>query len=228
MRVSRICRKLSSQIFDTPGACKFLVSSPTPDSLPRESKAEVKLLNWGVCVRLIIYRRESKSKVESLGRANVGKSSLLNSVMGRTNLVITSSKPVTLNFFRVGPNVHELTLVDAPGYGQRGRPEWGKVFDLRRIFLLINAKHGFSEFDEMMLQDIDRRFKQAAGLSSSYQLVLTKIDEVKPQEIPQVRSKVEHEARKITGFGSDILLTSTKGNGFGVNNLRHAIIEACG
>ncbi|CAE6371007.1 unnamed protein product [Rhizoctonia solani] len=217
MRVSRICRKLSSQIFDTPGACKFLVSSPTPDSLPRESKAEV------------IF----------IGRANVGKSSLLNSVMGRTNLVITSSKPgrtQALNFFQVGPNVHELTLVDAPGYGQRGRPEWGKVFEhyletrksLRRIFLLINAKHGFSDFDKMMLQDIDRRFKQAAGLSSSYQLLLTKIDEVKPQEIPQVRSKVEHEARKITGFGSDILLTSTKGNGFGVNNLRHAIIEACG
>ncbi|CAE6417604.1 unnamed protein product [Rhizoctonia solani] len=221
MRVSHICRKISSQIFDTPGACRFLVSGPTPDSLPRESKAE------------IIF----------IGRANVGKSSLLNSVMGRNNLVITSSKPgrtQALNFFQVGPNANELTLVDAPGYGQRGRPEWGKVFEyyletrkrsfvsLRRIFLLVNAKHGFSEFDGMMLHDIDRRFKQAAGLSFSYQLVLTKIDEVKPQEIPGIRSRIEYEARKITqGLGLGVLVTSTKGNGFGIDGLRHAIIEAC-
>ncbi|CEL61915.1 putative GTP-binding protein EngB OS=Rhodopseudomonas palustris (strain BisB18) GN=engB PE=3 SV=1 [Rhizoctonia solani AG-1 IB] len=218
MRISRICRKISPQIFDTPGVCKFITSSPTPESLPRESKAE------------IIF----------IGRANVGKSSLLNSVMGRNSLVLTSSKPgrtQALNFFQVGPNAGELTLVDAPGYGLRGRPEWGRVFEhylekrksLRRIFLLVNAKHGFSEFDRVMLQDIDGRFKQAAGLSFSYQLVLTKIDEVKPQDTLRVRSQVEYEARKISGgFGSGVFVTSTKNNGFGINDLRHAITEACG
>ncbi|KAH7335378.1 P-loop containing nucleoside triphosphate hydrolase protein [Rhizoctonia solani] len=217
MRTSRICRKLSTQIFDTPGACRFLTSSPTPESLPRESKAEV------------IF----------IGRANAGKSSLLNSAMGRTNLVITSSKPgrtQALNFFQVGPTAGELTLVDAPGYGQRGRPEWGKVFEhylqtrknLRRIFLLVNAKHGYSEFDGMMLQDIDRRFKRAAGLSFNYQLVLTKVDELRPQQIPEAKNQIEYEAHQITGaLGLDALVTSTKGNGFGIVGLRDAIVEAC-
>ncbi|KDN47648.1 hypothetical protein RSAG8_03438, partial [Rhizoctonia solani AG-8 WAC10335] len=218
MRVSRICHKISSQIFDTPEACRFLVSSPTPESLPRESKAEV------------IF----------IGRANAGKSSLLNSVMGRTNLVTTSSKPgrtQALNFFQVGAIAGELTLVDAPGYGRRGRPEWGKVFEhyletrkcLRRVFLLINAKHGFSELDRIMLQDLDRRFKQAAGLSFSYQLVLTKIDEIRSQQLPEAKDQVEYEARKITGMlGPGALFTSTKRNSFGIVSLRDAIVEACG
>ncbi|CAE6512273.1 unnamed protein product [Rhizoctonia solani] len=173
------------------------------------------------------------------GRANAGKSSLLNSVMGRTNLVITSSKPgrtQALNFFQVGPTTGELTLVDAPGYGQRGRPEWGRVFEyyletrksLRRIFFLINAKHGFSKVDAMMLQDIDTRFKQAAGLSFSYQLVLTKIDEVRAQQTLEIKNQVECEARKITGaLGPGVLVTSTKGNGFGIGGLRDAILDAC-
>ncbi|CUA78226.1 hypothetical protein RSOLAG22IIIB_02845 [Rhizoctonia solani] len=160
--------------------------------------------------------------------------------MGRTNLVITSSKPgrtQALNFFQVGDITGELTLVDAPGYGQRGRPEWGKVFEyyletrncLRQVFLLINAKHGFSRFDQIMLQDLDRRFKQAAGLSFSYQLVLTKIDEVRSHELLEVKSQVEYEARKITEIsGLPTLITSTKGSGFGILALRDAIAKACG
>lgn len=35
----------------------------------------------------------------------------------------------TLNFYRVGPDPGQLVLVDAPGYGGRGRPEWGELFD---------------------------------------------------------------------------------------------------
>ncbi|CAE6516165.1 unnamed protein product [Rhizoctonia solani] len=218
MRASRIYHKVSSRIFDTPEACKFLVSSPTPESLPRESKTEV------------IF----------IGRANAGKSSLLNSVMGRTNLVLTSSKPgrtQALNFFQVGAIAGELTLVDAPGYGQRGRPEWGRVFEhyletrkcLRRVFLLVNAKHGFSELDGIMLQDLDRRFKRAAGLSFNYQLVLTKIDEIRNQQLIETKNQVENGARKITDVWSlGTLVTSTKGNGFGIAGLRDAIVEACG
>ncbi|KAH9992432.1 hypothetical protein BJV77DRAFT_1067718 [Russula vinacea] len=66
------------------------------------------------------------------GRANVGKSTLLNAVMKRRRLVAASKKPgrtKTLTFFRVGPSPGKLLLVDAPGYGHRGRPEWGQLFD---------------------------------------------------------------------------------------------------
>ena len=84
------------------------------------------------------------------GRANAGKSTLLNAVLGRKALVHTSKKAVrsrpdttryaaerdglkgrtrVLNFFRVGAPPGKLILVDAPGYGARGRAEWGKLFD---------------------------------------------------------------------------------------------------
>ena len=62
----------------------------------------------------------------------MGKSTLLNAVLGRNNLVRTSSKAGrtrSLNFFRVGPGQGSLVLVDAPGYGARGREEWGELFD---------------------------------------------------------------------------------------------------
>jgi len=89
----------------------------------------------------------------SIGRANSGKSSLLNALLGREKekLVKTSSKAVRffeiepklltdllqgktreLNFFQVGKDDEgkpRLILVDAPGYGARGRPEWGELFD---------------------------------------------------------------------------------------------------
>jgi len=66
------------------------------------------------------------------GRANAGKSTLLNAVIGRRNLLFTSKKAgrtQTLNFFRVGGDPGRLVVVDSPGYGARGRPEWGAVFD---------------------------------------------------------------------------------------------------
>jgi GTP-binding protein len=99
---------------------------------------------------------------------------------------------------------------------------------LRRVFLLINAKHGFSTYDGIMLEDLDRRFKAAAGLSFNYQIVLTKIDALHVGQIADVKNQVEQEARKITqAWSPNVLITSTKGQGFGIDKLREAIVEAC-
>lgn len=161
--------------------------------------------------------------------------------MGRNDLVRTSAKAghtQALNFFQVGPDVGKLTIVDAPGYGARGRPEWGKVFEhylstrksLRRVFMLVNAKHGFSMYDEMMLQDLDKRFKEAAGLSFSYQIVLTKGDLPPVRQLSDVKNQVEQEVYKITRTWSpNVLITSAVGKGkvSGIDRLREAIVEAC-
>jgi len=113
------------------------------------------------------------------GRANSGKSSLFNAVLGRKDLINTSSKPGRtrcLDFFSVGPAPGKVILVDAPGYGNRGRPEWGRLFDayiqkrqeLRRIYITFNAKHSVNRLDEEMLSHLSRTLFQA--LSSSWAL----------------------------------------------------------
>ncbi|KAJ8080327.1 hypothetical protein PM082_017160 [Marasmius tenuissimus] len=66
----------------------------------------------------------------------------------------------TLNFYRIGkPGPGNLVVVDAPGYGQRGRPEWGKLFaeyvnkrrHLRQILVTLNLKNGINTFDKQMI-----------------------------------------------------------------------------
>ncbi len=136
------------------------------------------------------------------GRSNVGKSSLINALTGMTELARASNTPGRtreLNFF----NVNEaMTLVDMPGYGYakaskadvkrwqsvlrgylRGRP------GLTRAFVLIDSRHGILKADEEMFELLD-------DSAVTYQLVLTKIDKIKPAELEEVHEKVEAAIRK--------------------------------
>ncbi|KAF5372057.1 hypothetical protein D9758_005117 [Tetrapyrgos nigripes] len=110
----------------------------------------------------------SESWTRSRGRANSGKSSLFNAVAGRTSLIQTSSKAGRtrrLDFFRIGSKPERsVILVDAPGYGERGRPEWGRLFDeyvrtreeLRRVFITFTARHPIKVYDVQMLQHLTK------------------------------------------------------------------------
>jgi len=172
-----------------------------------------------------------------IGRANTGKSSLFNAVVGRKNLLLTSKKAVSLvgnrkiqrlasinhfyfkgrtqalNFYRVG-DPGQLVLVDAPGYGARGRVEWGKLFDqyvenrtqyafpfqlrsshstnlpffsirLKRIYILFSAKHGLNAFDHQMLSHLCQKLVTLRGTQPyTLQAIITKADLVPTNNLP--------------------------------------------
>ncbi|KAF8993791.1 hypothetical protein BDQ17DRAFT_119399 [Cyathus striatus] len=142
----RSTRAYSTRTFASPQSAKFLASAGSPASIPK---------------------LDGLPEVIVTGRANSGKSTLLNVLLGKNDMFHTSSKAgrtTTLNFVQVGPSpeIGHLVLVDAPGYGARGRPEWGEVFDhylqtreqLKRVYILFNAKHPLNEYDHQMLEHL--------------------------------------------------------------------------
>ncbi|TGO42206.1 hypothetical protein BHYA_0011g00400 [Botrytis hyacinthi] len=127
------------------------------------------------------------SEVCFLGRSNVGKSSLLNALLN-TKAAFTSSKPGrtrSMNAFAIGghegseDNSERLVVLDMPGYGHGGRPEWGKEIikylekrkQLKRAFVLIDSEHGIKESDRVMLQMLRSQ-------KVPHQVVLSKIDKI--------------------------------------------------
>lgn len=167
-------------------------------------------------------------EVAFAGRSNVGKSSLLNALTGRKALARTSSTPGRtreLNFFTFGDVV---CLVDMPGYGYakaaksearrwqalirdylRGRPS------LKRVFLLVDARHGLkdSDLETMALMD------EAAV---SYQIVLTKADKVKPAELERICAAVTHALKRRPAAHPGFHITSSA-KGTGIAELRAEI-----
>jgi GTP-binding protein len=119
------------------------------------------------------------------GRSNVGKSSLINALTGRTSLARTSNTPgrtQELIFFNLGDRV---TLVDMPGYGYAAvskdkSASWGALArdylrgrpTLLRAFVLVDGRHGLKDSDEATMKLLD-------ASAVSYAIVLTKRDEVK-------------------------------------------------
>lgn len=109
------------------------------------------------------YPEDGLPEIALAGRSNVGKSSLINSLINRKNLARTSSKPgktQTLNFYRIENAFH---FVDLPGYGfaQVSRVEkekWGKMIEeylthrkeLRLVILLVDIRHPPSKDDQAM------------------------------------------------------------------------------
>src|ERR1700732_5471009 len=132
-------------------------------------------------------------EVAFAGRSNVGKSSLINALTGRTALARTSHTPgrtQELIFFE-GPDNAGFRLGDMPGYGYASAPKakvasWTALIhtflqgrsSLARVYLLIDARHGLKEIDQDVLKTLDKS-------AVSYQVVLTKADQVKSSELEQ-------------------------------------------
>ena len=185
------------------GPCEFVAGAATFESMPGISLPEVAFA----------------------GRSNVGKSSLVNALTGRRTLARTSSKPGhtrQINFFDLAGQVF---LVDLPGYGfakvsrsmkeawqdlasayLRGRPT------LKRVCLLIDSRHGVKDTDRETMKNLD-------SAAVSYQVVLTKADQLRKADIPAAIAAAEAVARK-HGAAHPVVLVTSSETGFGIPELR--------
>jgi len=164
------------------------------------------------------------------GRSNVGKSSLINALFNQKKLAKTSSTPgrtQQLNFFNFDS---KLYLVDLPGYGYAKAPEtmvrqWQVVLktylrgrpNLRRVFLLIDSRHGIKAEDAEIMKMLD-------VAAVSYQIVLTKTDKISSAELEKTIEKTAQEITKHAAALPKIISTSSEKK-IGLDILQ---IEICG
>ena len=188
---------------------QFLLSAPRLDVLPPAAGPEMAFA----------------------GRSNVGKSSLINALVGQRGLARTSNTPGrTQELIFFGSAGVALTIVDMPGYGFAQAPkakveEWtGLVRDylrgrptLLRVLLLIDARHGLKPTDRDVMELMD----QAAV---SYQAVLTKTDKIKPAELAQRVATMVEELRLHPAAYPGLLATSAQ-SGSGIAELRAQVAQ---
>ena len=171
-------------------------------------------------------------EVAFAGRSNVGKSSLINGLVGQKYLARASNEPGRtreINFFLLAEQVR---LVDLPGYGfarvsrsiadkfqdlgrayLRGRP------NLKRVYVLIDARHGLKKVDLEALDALDVS-------AVSYQIVLTKADKIKPHEVDKVVAETLKAIAKRPAAFPRVLATSSE-KGLGMPELRAEIVRLC-
>ncbi len=172
--------------------CRFIAGAATPDALPDCTHPEVAFI----------------------GRSNVGKSSIINALVGQKALARTSQTPgrtQQLNFFLLD---ERLMMVDMPGYGhasvsKKEKRQWSSLTkhylmgrqSLKRICLLIDSRRGVMDIDDNFMDLLDE-----TGVS--YQIVLTKADALKPKELEDVLQNVHKALKSHAAAHPHILVTS--------------------
>ena len=162
------------------------------------------------------------------GRSNVGKSSLINALTGRKNLARASNTPgrtQEINFFTLGDLRY---LVDLPGYGYAEAPmavvaKWQALLKqylagrqtLRRVFVLIDTRHGVKVVDEEILTLLDR-------CAVTFQVVMTKADKVNAVTRAENIAQVQDALKKHPAAFPEIIVTSSE-KGEGIETLRAII-----
>lgn len=188
--------------------CEFVKGVTSMDALPDDGRAEIAFA----------------------GRSNVGKSSLINALAGRKSLArisVTPGRTRELNFFTLGSD-DGAYLVDMPGYGYAKASKaavrgWTRLIedylrgrrDLKRVFLLIDARHGLKPNDRDTMKLMDEA-------AVSYQGVLTKADKPKKSELEALIAKVGQELTKHPAAFPHLLVTSAR-KGLGLPELRATI-----
>jgi len=191
---------------------EFLRSIPSIDLLPRPDGVEIAFA----------------------GRSNVGKSSLINALVGRKGLARTSNTPgrtQMLNAFAsTAPDAPPLVIIDMPGYGYAKAPKaqvdaWTALVhdylrgrqNLRRVFLLIDSRHGPKANDLSVMNELDE-------VAVNYQVVLTKADKLKPSAVARIEASVAQAIARRPAAHPVILATSSE-KGTGLDELRATIAD---
>ncbi len=167
-------------------------------------------------------------QVAFVGRSNVGKSSLINSLLGRKKLARVSSEPgktITVNYYEVD---NKLFLVDLPGYGFARRAKsdiskWSSLTEhyfvdnasLTYVLQLIDIRVGITEDDKMMLSYLDHY-----GLP--YMIVATKCDKLNKTQLNEACSKLLSSG--LLRSNTEVLLYSSV-KGIGRDALWQKIID---
>lgn len=180
---------------------------------------------------------EGPPEIAFAGRSNVGKSTLINVLTLQKGLARTSNTPgrtqelnifVPAGYSGQADDMPPLAIVDMPGYGFAKAPKrkveaWTRlVFDylrgrtsLRRVFVLIDARHGVKANDAAVFDLLDKA-------AVSYQAVLTKTDKVKPPALRAVEEETAAALARRPAAFPQILATSSE-TGQGIDALRQAV-----
>lgn len=156
-------------------------------------------------VKSAVYEKDYPMELKNIefafvGRSNVGKSSLINSITGRKKLAKTSKTPgrtQLINYFKVN---NEFYIVDLPGYGfakvpKEMKAEWGKTMERyvasvrkKLVFVLLDIRRIPSEEDMEMLVWLDHH-------DIPFKIIFTKMDKVSNNEkfkcLKDIKKKVE-------------------------------------
>jgi GTP-binding protein len=186
--------------------CQFVAGAAALDQIPRASLPEVAFA----------------------GRSNVGKSSLVNALTGRKTLARVSNTPGRtreINFFALGG---KLSLADLPGYGfarasKTDAARWTELVfaylrsrpNLKRAVLLVDCRRGLTAGDREVMGMLDRA-------AVSYQLVLTKADKLKPDDLAGAEEDVFAESKRHAAAYPALFVTSSL-TGLGIPELRTAL-----
>lgn len=169
------------------------------------------------CVRISDLPPADMVEIAFAGRSNVGKSSLINALVGRTGLARTSNTPgrtQELNIFEneSGP----LRIVDMPGYGYAKAPKpkveaWTKLVhkyligrpNLRRVYVLIDGRHGVKANDKSVMNELD-------SAAVSYQIIVTKADKPSKKELEKSIKLTQQAIAKRPAAYPNIITTSSR------------------
>jgi GTP-binding protein len=190
------------------GPCEFVAGAASLDALPESNLPEVAFV----------------------GRSNVGKSSLINALVGRSGLARVSHTPGRtrqINLFRIRD---ALMLADLPGYGfarvsKAEARSWNDLIrgylrtrrSLRRVVLLLDARRGVMASDEDVMQLLDEA-------AVAFTTVLTKVDALKPTDLNSVCGAVDRALERHPPALPNVVVTSVR-TAAGIPDLRAALAE---